>query len=90
MSRLIRQARTNQWPKECFIQIYHFAKAYKTSLDEFAQELTAIEPGLRGNALNFIPIIRGSDWSKGILDKWLEDELTPQKIKRAITLKDKE
>lgn len=89
MRRLIRQARTNQWPKECFIQIYHFAKAYKTSLDEFAQELTAIEPGLRGNALNFIPIIRGSDWSQDILDKWVEDELTPPQVKRAITLKDK-
>lgn len=88
MRRLIRQARTNQWPKECFIQIHHFAKAYKTSLDEFAQELTAIEPRLRGNALNFIPTIRDADWSQGVLDKWADDDFTPSHVKKAISLRD--
>lgn len=90
MRRLIMQAKTNQWPKDCFVQIYHFAKAYKASLDEFVQELTAIEPRLRGNALNFIPTIRDEDWSQGVLDKWAGDDFTPSHVKKAISLRDKE
>lgn len=89
MRRLIRQAKTNQWPKESFIQIYHFAKAYQALFAEFAQELTAIEPRLRGNATNFIPIIRDLDWSQGVLRKWAEDDLTPQQVKKAIKLREK-
>lgn len=89
LRRLILQAKTNQWPKDSFIQIYHFANAYTSLLDEFSQELCRIVPAMRGNALNFVPTMRTRTWGQNVLDEWEKDPLTPVFVRKAIKLRDK-
>lgn len=89
LRRLILQAKANQWPKDSFIQIYHFASAYETLLDEFAQELRGIIPAMRENALTFIPIMRTKTWGQNVLDEWEKDESTPASVRKAIALRTK-
>jgi hypothetical protein len=88
LSRIRRQARSNQWVYETIIQALHVPKAFPTLGPAFVNLLNEIPSEKRFAPL--IPYIRTEPWAKDVLERWRDDENSPLPVKNAINaLKEK-
>lgn len=82
LNRIMRQARANQWEARILIQALHVIKAYPVLGTKFVGFLNEIPAAKR--TVIIIPHIREEEWAKSLIKNWLEDEQTPQLVKKAI------
>lgn len=88
LSRIRRQARSNQWDYSTLIQALHVPKAFPTLGPAFVNLMNEIPAAKRSAPL--IPSIRTEPWAKEVLERWGTDEKSPLPVKNAINaLKEK-
>lgn len=82
LSRIRRQARSNQWDYATLIQALHVPKAFPTLGPAFVNLMNEIPASNRPAPL--IPSIRTEPWAKEVLERWGGDEKSPLPVKMAI------
>lgn len=82
LSRIIRNARLNQWETNTLVQALHITKAFPNLGSRFVSYLGEIPPARR--SAPFIPHIRDESWAQEMLDNWATDSQTPLNVKNAI------
>lgn len=82
LSRVMRQARSDQWDRTRLMQALHLTKAFPKLGPNYVSYLREVPPSQRPAPL--IPLIREEDWAQDILAQWAKDPLSPAPVKKAI------
>ena len=82
LSRVRRQARSNQWDRTTLTQALHVPKAFPNLGPSFVNLLNEIPASKRPAPL--IPLIRSEAWAEEILKRWEADNQSPSPVKNAI------
>jgi predicted KAP-like P-loop ATPase len=88
LNRIHRRARANQWNLSILIQGLHVPKAFPNLGKSYLRLLNEIPASQRPAPL--VPTLSNEIWARELLNRWGEDEKTPEPVKAAIkTLKGK-
>lgn len=87
LTRIKRIARNQQWELTVLRQALCIPIAHPGLAHSFISMLNEIPASARNVSL--IPLLSEYDWAESLLINWEQDEKTPQRVKKAITLKRK-
>lgn len=87
LTRIKRIARNQQWELTVLKQALCIPIAHPGLAHSFISMLNEIPASARNAPL--IPLLLEHDWAESLLTNWEQDEKTPQRVKKAITLKRK-
>lgn len=87
LTRIKRIARNQQWELTVLRQALCIPIAHPGLAHSFISMLNEIPASARNVSL--IPLLLEYDWAESLLTNWEQDEKTPQRVKKAITLKRK-
>lgn len=82
LTRIIRQARSDQWDRTRLIQAFHVPKAFPSLGATFVNFLNEIPADQRPAPL--IPLIKDEAWAQEMLQQWGTDQRSSQPVKKAI------
>ncbi len=82
LTRIIRQARSDQWDRTRLIQAFHVPKAFPSLGATFVNFLNEIPADQRPAPL--IPLIKDEAWAQEMLQQWGADQRSSQPVKKAI------
>jgi predicted KAP-like P-loop ATPase len=82
LTRILRQARSDQWDRTRLIQALHVPKAFPGLGSTFVNFLNEIPTDRRPAPL--IPLLKGEAWAQEMLQQWSADQRSPQPVKKAI------
>lgn len=82
LTRIIRQARSDQWDRTRLIQAFHVPKAFPSLGATFVNFLNEIPADQRPAPL--IPLIKDEAWAQVMLQQWGADQRSSQPVKKAI------
>ena len=82
LTRIIRQARSDQWDRTRLIQAFHVPKAFPSLGATFVNFLNEIPADQRPAPL--IPLIKDEAWAQEMLQQWSADQRSSQQVKKAI------